>query len=100
MPKELRSPDGRRGRHLFLQLAATRKEVDISGAATSANGFEEAIGLIYSGKVGVRQILAKVASMEEAPEMIIDIREETRELYESKCDGGVELEGIAWQKAP
>lgn len=43
------------------------------GRRTSANGFEEAIGLIYSGKVGVTQILTKVVSMEEAPETIIDI---------------------------
>ncbi|MCC8026989.1 MAG: zinc-binding alcohol dehydrogenase family protein [Clostridium sp.] len=53
--------------------AVTRKEVDISGARTSANEFEEAVRLIYSGKVDARRILTKVVRMEEAPETIIDI---------------------------
>ena len=51
----------------------TKKEVDIRGARTSANEFEEAIDLIYSGKVDARKILTKVISIEEAPETIIDI---------------------------
>ena len=53
--------------------AITRKEVDIRGARTSANEFEEAIDLIYTGKVDVRKILTKVVGMDETPETIIDI---------------------------
>lgn len=53
--------------------AVTRKEVDISGARTSANEFEEAIDLIYTGKVDARKILTKVVSMEDTPAAIIDI---------------------------
>lgn len=51
----------------------TRKEVDIRGARTSANEFEEAIDLIYTGKVDARRILTKVVSMKEAPDVIRDI---------------------------
>lgn len=51
----------------------TKKEVDIRGARTSANEFEEAIDLIYSGKVDARKILTKTISIQEAPETIIDI---------------------------
>ena len=51
----------------------TKKEVDIRGARTSANEFEEAIDLIHTGKVDARKILTKVISIEEAPETIIDI---------------------------
>ena len=53
--------------------AITRKEVDIRGARTSASEFEEAIDLIYTGKVDVRKILTKVVTMDETPETIIDI---------------------------
>ena len=53
--------------------AITRKEVDIRGARTSANEFEEAIDLIYTGKVDVRKILTKVVGMDETPGTIIDI---------------------------
>lgn len=53
--------------------AITRKEVDIRGARTSAGEFEEAIELVYTGKVDVKKILTKVIEMEEAPETIIDI---------------------------
>lgn len=51
----------------------TRKEIDIRGARTSANEFEEAIELIYRGRVDVRKILTRTVSMEEAPAMIADI---------------------------
>ena len=51
----------------------TKKEVDIRGARTSANEFEEAIDLIYTGKVDVKKILTKVISIKEAPETIKDI---------------------------
>ena len=53
--------------------AITRKEVDIRGARTSANEFEEAIDLIYTGKVDVRKILTKVVGMDETPGTISDI---------------------------
>lgn len=53
--------------------AITRKEVDIRGARTSAGEFEEAVDLIYTGKVDVRRILTKVVSMDETPETIVDI---------------------------
>lgn len=51
----------------------TKKEVDISGARTSANEFEEAINLIYTGKVDARRILTKVVSLQETPDTIRDI---------------------------
>ena len=51
----------------------TKKEVDIRGARTSANEFEEAIDLIYTGKVDVRKILTKVVDMDGTPGTIIDI---------------------------
>ena len=51
----------------------TRKEIDIRGARTSANEFEEAIELIHRGRVDVRKILTRTVSMEEAPAMIADI---------------------------
>ncbi len=51
----------------------TRKEVDIRGARTSAGEFQEAIDLIYSGKVNVGALLTKTITMDEAPETIIDI---------------------------
>lgn len=53
--------------------AITRKEVDIRGARTSAGEFEEAIDLIYTGKVDARKILTKVVSIDEAPGVIVDI---------------------------
>ena len=51
----------------------TKKEVDIRGARTSANEFEEAIDLIHTGKVDARKILTKVVTIKEAPGAIIDI---------------------------
>lgn len=51
----------------------TRKEIDILGARTSSNEFEEAIELIHTGKVDVRRILTKTISMEEVPASITDI---------------------------
>lgn len=51
----------------------TKKEVDIRGARTSANEFEEAIDLIRTGKVDARKILTKVVTIKEAPGTIIDI---------------------------
>lgn len=51
----------------------TKKEVDIRGARTSANEFEEAIQMIHSGTIDVRKILTKVIEIDEAPETIIDI---------------------------
>lgn len=51
----------------------TKKEVDILGSRTSAGEFEEAIHLIYRGKVDVRKLLTKVISIDEAADTIIDI---------------------------
>lgn len=51
----------------------TKKEVDIRGARTSANEFEEAIRLIHSGQVDARQILTKTVSLDEAADTIRDI---------------------------
>ena len=51
----------------------TKKEIDIRGARTSAGEFEEAIDLIYTGKVNARGILTKVVSMDEAAATIVDI---------------------------
>ena len=51
----------------------TKKEVDIRGARTSANEFEEAIDLIHTGKVDARKTLTKVVTIKEAPGTIIDI---------------------------
>ena len=43
----------------------TKKEVDILGARTSANEFEEAIELIHTGKVDAGKILTKVISLQD-----------------------------------
>lgn len=51
----------------------TKKEVDIRGARTSANEFEEAIRLIHSGQVDARQILTKTVSLDEAADTIRNI---------------------------
>lgn len=51
----------------------TKKEVDILGARTSANEFEEAIELIHTGKVDAGKILTKVISLQETPDTIRDI---------------------------
>lgn len=51
----------------------TKKEIDICGARTSANEFEEAIRLIDTGKVDVAKILTKVVTLDEAVETIEDI---------------------------
>lgn len=51
----------------------TRKEIDIRGARTSAGEFEEALELISTGKVDVRKILTKLVSVQEAPEVLMDI---------------------------
>ncbi len=51
----------------------TKKELDIRGARTSANEFEEAIELICSGKVDVRRLLTRTVSLEQTPETIVDI---------------------------
>lgn len=54
----------------------TKKEIDIRGARTSANEFEEAIDMIYKKTVDVRRILTCTASMDQAPEMIQAIEKE------------------------
>ena len=44
-----------------------------SSVRNSAGEFEEAIDLIYTGKVDARKVLTKLVSLEEAPETIRDI---------------------------
>ncbi len=51
----------------------TRKELDLRGARTSAGEFEEAVSLIYTGKVDASRILTKVVTVDEAPAVIRDI---------------------------
>jgi len=51
----------------------TKKEVDICGARTSAGEFNEAIELIFSGKVDVRSILTHVAPINNVPDMVRSI---------------------------
>lgn len=51
----------------------TFKELDLLGARTAYQEFEEAVKLIYDGKVDVRKILTKVITIDEAPETIRDI---------------------------
>ena len=51
----------------------TRKEIDIRGARTSAGEFEEALELISTGKVDVRKILTKLVSVQDAPDVLMDI---------------------------
>ena len=51
----------------------TKKEVDIMGARNSANEFEEAIDLIYSGKVDAKSILTKLVRLDEVPAALRDI---------------------------
>ena len=50
----------------------TRKEIDIRGARTSADEFEEALELLHSGKVKLMDTVTKIVSLEEAPDTIID----------------------------
>lgn len=51
----------------------TKKEIDIRGARTSAGEFEEAVELIYSGKVDARAILTKTVPLSDAVDTIADI---------------------------
>jgi len=51
----------------------TKKEVDIRGARTSAGEFEEAINLIYEGKIDMKAVLTKVVSLDELPQAVADI---------------------------
>lgn len=48
----------------------TRKEVDIRGARTSANEFEEAIEMIAQGKISADRLLTTVVTLSETPEII------------------------------
>lgn len=57
----------------------TRKEIDIRGARTSAGEFQEAVDLIYSGRVDVGALLTKVVSLEEVPTAVIDIEKKPSE---------------------
>lgn len=51
----------------------TRKELDVRGARTSCNEFEEAIDMIYTKRVDMTKIVTKIVTAEEAPETLRDI---------------------------
>lgn len=51
----------------------TFKELDLRGARNAYKEFEEAVELIYTGKVDARKILTKVISVDEVPETVRDI---------------------------
>lgn len=53
----------------------TKKEVDIVGSRTSVGEFEEAVDLIYNGKVDVRRLLTKVVTINEAVDAMVDIEQ-------------------------
>ena len=53
----------------------TLKELDLVGARNAYHEFEEAVELIYSGKVDARRILTKVVTVDEAPATVRDISE-------------------------
>lgn len=48
----------------------TRKELQIRGSRNGAGEFEEAIELIYSGKVPVEKIITEVVPFDKIPEML------------------------------
>lgn len=48
----------------------TRKEIDIRGSRNSRNEFHEALELISSGAVNVRDVLSKVVPMSEIPSAV------------------------------
>lgn len=51
----------------------TFKELDLRGSRNAYGEFEEAIELIYSGKVDARKILSRIISIDDAPEVLRDI---------------------------
>ena len=51
----------------------TKKEIDIRGARTSAGEFEEALGLICSGRVDMYKVLTRTVTVTEVPNVIEDI---------------------------
>ncbi|MCI8526324.1 MAG: alcohol dehydrogenase catalytic domain-containing protein [Oscillospiraceae bacterium] len=51
----------------------TFKELDLVGARNACQEFEEAVDLIYTGRVDARKILTKMISIDEAPATIRDI---------------------------
>lgn len=53
----------------------TKKELDIRGARTSAQEFEEAVDLINSNQVGMLKILTKTVSLQDAVATIQDIEQ-------------------------
>lgn len=59
----------------------TKKELVISGSRTGVRSeFDEAIDLIYSGKVDARKIISKVVNFDEIPEIIKYLDENPGEL--------------------
>lgn len=53
----------------------TKKELHIRGSRNGAGEFEEAIELIYSGKVPVEKIISKVVPYTELPKMLGELAE-------------------------
>lgn len=51
----------------------TKKELDVRGARTSVQEFEEALRLIETGKVDVGALLTRLIPIEDAPKVINDI---------------------------
>lgn len=51
----------------------TRKELDIVGARTSVNEFEEAIELINSKHIAVEKLITRTISLEQIPEILEEI---------------------------
>lgn len=53
----------------------TKKELQIRGSRNGAGEFEEAIDLIYSGKVPVEKIISKVVPYDQLPHMLGELAE-------------------------
>ena len=50
----------------------TKKELDVRGSRTSAGEFQEAIDLIYTGKVDVRTVVSKSVAFKDLPQAVVD----------------------------
>lgn len=58
----------------------TKKELDLRGSRTSAGEFQEAIELIYSGKIRVEATISKTVSFEDLAQSVVD-QSETPEKF-------------------
>jgi 2-desacetyl-2-hydroxyethyl bacteriochlorophyllide A dehydrogenase len=50
----------------------TKKELDVRGSRNSAGEFQEAIDLIYTGKIDVGSIISKSVSFTDLPQAVVD----------------------------